>query len=122
MGAKHTPGPWRSIIDDTGGQWSGWPLCITAENEDDKTVVRTGGQWPYEWDAATSQREAVANARLIASAPDLLEALIASLSLDPLRMELEDCLDDEREALVAELQQIEAQISAAIARATGEAA
>jgi hypothetical protein len=75
MGAKHTPGPWRSIIDDTGGQWSGWPLCITAENEDDKSVVRPGGQWPYEWDAEISQREAVANARLIASAPDLLEAL-----------------------------------------------
>jgi hypothetical protein len=49
---------------------------------------------------------------------ELLEALIASQCLDPLRMELEDCLDDEREALVAELQQIEAQISAAIARAT----
>ncbi|WP_313044990.1 hypothetical protein [Brevundimonas sp.] len=30
--------------------------------------------WPYEWDAATSQREAIANARLIAAAPDLLEA------------------------------------------------
>jgi hypothetical protein len=75
MSMKHTPGPWRSIIDDTGGQWSGWPLCITAENEDDRSVVRTGGQWPYEWDAATSQREAVANARLIAAAPDLLEAL-----------------------------------------------
>jgi hypothetical protein len=74
MGAKHTPGPWRSIIDDTGGQWSGWPLCITAENEDDKSIVRTGGQWPYEWDIATSQREAVANARLIASAPELLNA------------------------------------------------
>jgi len=32
--------------------------------------------WPYEWDAATSQREAVANARLIAAAPDLLEACV----------------------------------------------
>lgn len=72
---KHTPGPWKLFIDDTGGQWSGWPLCIDAENDDDKTVVRTGGQWPYEWDAAMSQREAVANARLIAAAPELLEAL-----------------------------------------------
>jgi hypothetical protein len=70
MTETHTPGPWRSIIDDTGGQWSGWPLCIVSENGDDKSVVRTGGQWPYEWDAATSQREAVANARLIAAAPD----------------------------------------------------
>lgn len=75
MTDAHTPGPWRSVIDDTNGQWSGWPLCIVPENDDDKSVVRTGGQWPYEWDAATSQREAVANARLIAAAPDLLEAL-----------------------------------------------
>ena len=79
MTDAHTPGPWRSIVDDTGGQWSGWPLCIVPENDDDKSVVRTGGQWPYEWDAATSQREAVANARLIAAAPDLLEALLTAL-------------------------------------------
>lgn len=73
--AKHTPGPWSVFIDDSGDQWTGWPLSIYAENEEDKTVVRTGGQWPYEWDAATSQVEAVANAHLIAAAPELLEAL-----------------------------------------------
>lgn len=82
MTEAHTPGPWRSVIDDTGGQWSGWPLCIVPENDDDKSVVRTGGQWPYEWDAATNQREAVANARLIAAAPDLLEA--CRLAVGPL--------------------------------------
>jgi len=107
MSAKHTPGPWQSIIDDTGGQWSGWPLCITAENEDDKPVVRTGGQWPYEWDAATSQREAVANARLIASAPDLLKQLQSVLA----------CLEITGES-VGDMDAIRA----AIARATGEAA
>ena len=73
-GVKHTPGPWRLVIDDTGGQWSGWPLCVCPVNDDNRNIVRTGGMWPYEWDAATSQREAVANARLIAAAPDLLEA------------------------------------------------
>lgn len=73
-GVKHTPRPWRLVIDDTGGQWSGWPLCVCPVSDDDRTIVRTGGMWPYEWDAATSQREAVANARLIAAAPDLLEA------------------------------------------------
>ena len=76
MDTKHTPGPWRLFIDDTGGQWSGWPLCIDSANDEEKTVVRTGGQWPYEWDSAMSQREALANARLIAAAPELLEALI----------------------------------------------
>jgi hypothetical protein len=112
MGAKHTPGPWRSIIDDTGGQWSGWPLCITAENEDDKTVVRTGGQWPYEWDAATSQREAVANARLIASAPDLLEACQEALTY---------CEHLKSSMFGVEPSHAD-QLRAAIARATGEAA
>jgi hypothetical protein len=72
---RHTKGPWRFIIDDTGGPWSGWPLSICPVGDDDRTVVRTGGQWPYEWDAHTSQAEAVANARLIAAAPELLEAL-----------------------------------------------
>ena len=84
MTDAHTPGPWRSIIDDTGGQWSGWPLCIVPENDDDKSVVRTGGQWPYEWDAATSQREAVANARLIAAAPTMFAYIAArSAAGDP---------------------------------------
>lgn len=73
--AGHTLGPWVSIIDDTGGQWSGWPLCVSPVGYDDRSVVRTGGQWPYEWDAHTSQAEAVANARLIAAAPEMLEAL-----------------------------------------------
>lgn len=78
---KHTAGPWRLVIDDTGGPQSGWPLVIVAADDEDKSVVRPGGQWPYEWDASMSQREAVANARLIAAAPDLLEALVLILPL-----------------------------------------
>lgn len=117
-GAKHTPGPWRFIIDDTGGQWSGWPLCIEAESDEDKVVVRTGGQWPYEWDAATSQREAVANARLIASAPCLLEAAARA----------EDVIDDflghlshEEQAQDPTVGQVLVALRAAIAKATGAA-
>ena len=66
-----TPGPWSVFIDDTGGRWTGWPLSIDADTITDKVVVRTGGQWPYEWDAKTSQHEACENARLIALAPAL---------------------------------------------------
>lgn len=81
---KHTAGPWEVFICDDGKQWTGWPLSITAAYDDDKTVVRTGGQWPYEWGAAISQREAVANAHLIAAAPEMLEALrqIAEMTED----------------------------------------
>lgn len=66
-----TPGPWSVFIDDTGGRWTGWPLSIDADTITDKVVVRTGGQWPYEWDAKTSQHEACENARLIALSPAL---------------------------------------------------
>ncbi len=75
--SKHTPGPWKVFICDDGGKWSGWPLAITAVNDEDKNIARPGGFYPYTWDAAMSQREAVANARLIAAAPDMYDALKA---------------------------------------------
>lgn len=115
MGGKHTPGPWELVIDDTGGPQSGWPLVIVAADDDDKSVVRTGGQWPYEWDAAMSQREAVANARLIAASPDLLEAAIAAeASLTEIERDHPGWLADvDRRALTA--------LRAAILKATGGA-
>jgi hypothetical protein len=73
VSTKHTPGPWYVFIDDTGGQWTGWPVSIGCSDED-KSIVRPGGFYLYAWDAATSQREAVANAHLMAATPDLLEA------------------------------------------------
>jgi len=79
MTLHHTPGPWDVFICDDGKQWTGWPLSIDASDEEDKTVVRPGGFYPYEWDAAVSQREAVANAFLMAASPDMLTALIAAL-------------------------------------------
>lgn len=72
---EHTPGPWQVFVCDDGGQWSGWPLSISSVEDEDKSVVRPGGFYPYEWDNATSQAEAVANARLIAAAPELLDIL-----------------------------------------------
>lgn len=88
--AECTPGPWEAFIDDTGGQWSGWPLSISAPSITDKTVVRPGGQWPYEWDAKTSQHEAVTNAHLIALAPELAAEVIticAQAAKDKARIE-----------------------------------
>lgn len=72
-----TPGPWSVFIDDSGDQWTGWPLSINCDTIDDKTVVRPGGQWPYEWDAKTSQHEACKNAAHIARcSPDNIRALL----------------------------------------------
>jgi hypothetical protein len=73
-----TPGPWRVFIDDSGGRWVGWPLSIEADSITDKSIVRPGGHWPYEWDAKTSQHEAVANACRIARVP-AMEAEIERL-------------------------------------------
>ena len=78
---KGTPGPWRVVIDDSGGRWSGWPLCIESLSITDKPIARAGGQWPYDWDAKTSQHEACADARRMARAPDMEEALMAAEKL-----------------------------------------
>lgn len=75
-----TPGPWRIFIDDTGGETSGWPLSVGSVHDEDKSIVRPGGHYPYSWDAAMSKREAVANAHLISAAPDLYEALAELVS------------------------------------------
>ena len=66
-------------MDDTGGPTTGWPLSIESTVEEDKSIVRPGGHYPYEWDASMSQTEAVANAWLIAAAPALLDGVRKAL-------------------------------------------
>jgi hypothetical protein len=79
MKTRHTEGPWAVFVADDGGEWTGWPLAINATDEEDKTVVRPGGFYPYTWDAAMSQAEAVANAHVMSASPDMLDALRAAL-------------------------------------------
>ena len=67
MSAKHTPGPWRSRNRLGSGNW-----------KDERSI----GVESFEWIIADvcgdidHTDEARANARLIAAAPDLLQALI----------------------------------------------
>lgn len=73
MSTKHTPGPW-SVFTGLGGssyifpgiesEASGCSVIIFGEKDGDESGVR-----------GRSPDEARANARLIAAAPDLLEAL-----------------------------------------------
>jgi len=97
MGAKHTDGPWAFECGDHSHRY------VHVTDADDRTVH-------YKY-AAAGPNEAArdeANARLIASAPDLLEALqslVANLAEG-------DFISETR---------IDA-ARAAIARATGEAA
>jgi len=120
MNDKHTPGPWTVFIDDSGDEWTGWPLSINAPSvHEDCMVVRTGGQWPYEWDYRVSRAEAVANANLIAAAPDLLE--LAVLFKDSVHWEMrkrENTGDNEGMKLLGITL---ARIDAAIAKAEGRA-
>lgn len=71
--STHTPGPWAVSIDDTGGNFSGWPSVQAAPERDVSVVHRAGFKQEFWGDL--SQRECLANARLIAAAPDLLTAL-----------------------------------------------
>lgn len=72
--AKHTPGPWRIIIDDDGNPLSGRPMVATAP-ELDCAIVHWDGFKQTFWESARGEKEMHANARLIAAAPYLLEAL-----------------------------------------------
>lgn len=71
MSAKHTPGPWRvdpnynRDVQDANGCEVGAALCVTD----------IGEKWTISGRITASREEGAANARLIASAPELLAAL-----------------------------------------------
>tara|TARA_R110000868_G_scaffold26537_4_gene102052 strand:- start:104 stop:403 length:300 start_codon:yes stop_codon:yes gene_type:complete len=65
MTDKHTPGPW-TIFDGAHPGIDGGGLSIVVYGKEDEPLYGVQG-----WNAG----EALANARLIAAAPDLLEAL-----------------------------------------------
>lgn len=105
MSEKHTPGPWQWIVD----RWNGGYSALAASNGGDvlrplhKNDGDSGAAW-FEGDE--SLREA--NARLIAAAPDLLDACKDALAL------LEDV--DAADGCIGDA------LRAAIARATGDEA
>lgn len=77
MSGAHTPGPWVFLENGRSEEApnAGRPLTICGPDADDIANV-------YSYDDATvniTRAEAVANARLIAAAPLLLEALEALL-------------------------------------------
>jgi hypothetical protein len=75
--SKATPRPWRVIVDDTGGPFTGWP-SITSTPEVDTTVVHRAGFKQEYWGEA-SERETHANAALIVRAVNERDELIAAL-------------------------------------------
>jgi hypothetical protein len=77
---KFTEGPWRVVIDDTGGPFTGFPY-ILAPDEIESAVVHRAG-FKQEFWGELSMRECVANARLIAASPELYEQLADLLTID----------------------------------------
>jgi len=66
----HTPGPWK--LTHLDGKWSVWGLgSVVAQTQTTLPMIDTRNGAP------TNEETAEANARLIASAPDLLAALKA---------------------------------------------
>ena len=101
--SKHTPGPWtwlptdakdRDVLVGAAGKKVLWPVSGWDKAD---LGIRTGA-WGCE--------EVEANAALIAAAPDLLEALVASMPF--IRSELNGSSDED----------ILRQCEAAIAKAT----
>lgn len=79
MENKHTPGPWRVVIDDDGNHLSGRPM-VAASVELDCAIVHWDGFVQTYWRSARGDNEIHANANLIAAAPELLDALELALS------------------------------------------
>ena len=106
---QHTPGPWHSegyprYVDPTVVSPDG-PVCAISTGPLDRTLPR---------------KPAAANARLIAAAPELLAALVASAELAEGAIKLLRQLDMESGRIAAECVLRDAR--AAIAKATGGAA
>jgi hypothetical protein len=101
MSAEHTPGPWVVYDDSNNGKTNRIEIAALG-----KTVARIYHSVP---------EEDLPNARLIAAAPDLLEA--AKLALQSAESWIHDQLDgtSSLESALAELEPVRA----AIAQATG---
>ena len=111
MSAQHTPGPWWLQADGAG-----WYVECTPERGYSVAYIRSE---VAEDDPDTPDAEKEANARLIAAAPDLLEAL-KELS----RSFIGTYSDDQRsdDEINNHREHWERMARAAIAKATGEQA
>lgn len=67
---KHTKGPWR--LNEFHVNREGLTVCELVTNDNSKRIARIDG---HVLDSCKASNEAKANARLIAAAPEMLEAL-----------------------------------------------
>lgn len=99
--AKHTPGPWS--LD------ARYPLNVYSDDSTGSIVARCGGKG-FEY-VSRRDSEITANVRLIAAAPDLLEACRDAVGL----------ICNHLEGHASEFQRCEQMMKSAIAKAEGVA-
>lgn len=107
--SNHTPGPWAVDAD-------AYPIMVYSESETWPLVDELGNEEGYKGAFIANTGDNAANARLIAAAPELLDALHALESFYPSTEEME--LSDDYS--VSEIDWVEL-ARAAIAKATGAA-
>jgi len=79
--SEHTPGPWRVLGTTANGAW-----IKVGTNDLAPFLIANVNVWPVV------ENDGDANARLIAAAPNLLEALRPFAALIPQVASLDDCL------------------------------
>jgi hypothetical protein len=118
---KHTPGPWGYVPSNENhgpyvvNEWGAGDICdcYSMTNPDALSVRNGGVSKPVHF----QNEEADANARLIAAAPDLLEALKAAKEVVDVTEGMASSRSDDDFVWAAQKL-----IDAAIAKATGGAA
>ncbi len=78
MTQKHTPGPWRTLAPKIPEMGTRGDTGIIAD--DGGMIGETWGLCPGPVPGGIGRADAEANARLIAAAPDMLEALRATFA------------------------------------------
>lgn len=113
MSAQHTAGPWRNEGDDC--LTAGFPFIAIAAGEigpSFRSIAEVQGVYDERADGAPLTDESRANARLIASAPSLLEALQWALNElnghnrydeDVADQQIDACYDRAEDALASAL-------------------
>lgn len=124
--AKHTPGPWRLLVDPWPDDPFGFALysirALPAPPESCGDAVTIFTDRPHRSNCFTpfpSQETVAANARLMTAAPELLEE--AKRTADEIEEAIRVLIDDESVGTALILQQRLNALRVVMAKATGEA-